>query len=233
MFNLYILLLIFLPSSIMAQESLARHQLRLSIGVGYEDGLLLQKPVIPAIGIGYDYNVSKLLALSFNALTYYRSHNDDPRFEGYFGSNVIGEIRPGFPSISGIGEEELLSNGLIALNTQRTIKAFYLPVDFGITLNLLNRKKHLIGLNAGITVMYSSYNFWKTYFLMDQIILENGVIIDEPSYIALGADFHSITTHLSLKLLYAYKFSNNFSLGLRFSNYFTISESSLFFLFTL
>lgn len=230
-------LLVFLSCSFVlgntfTQEALSRHQLRLNVGLGYEDGLRLPKPLIPALGVGYDYNVSKLLTLSFNVLTYYRSVNDPDPYEEFFSDILIGTLRPGVSPLAGIGVEEALTeNGWRPLNTRNTIKAFYLPVDIGLTLNLLNSKRHLVGFNAGLAIVYASYNFLRNYYSVDQIFLENRSVINEPTIISLGSDFHSITANFSMKLLYAYKFSDNFSLGARFANYHVISDSSIFFLF--
>lgn len=197
-----------------------KHSVRFSMGLGYEDGLILIRTV-PTIGIGYDYQLSKYFSVSANLLSHYRSMPDS-----YFNQDINGQLifdvsAPNivFEDITG-STQPVSGRGLIPIDPTFTIKSLSLPLDVGITFHPINTKRHLLGIGLGMTMTYSSYNWWRDYLPVSRLVLEDGTVIDQYDLVvSLNTEFHSITTGISTKLLYAYKLNEKYQLGIRVGNY--------------
>jgi len=244
---LFALLLWHCSLSAQSTETQHRHHFRFSLGVGYDDGLALLKTV-PAIGLSYERSLSRRFALSANLYSYYRSM-PDYEFDRTWVHNLPiidifarGASQPLFTE----EEEALLNQGVILSSPIHTIKSFSLPIDVGITYYPIQSRRHALGFNVGVGLMYTSSNYWRERFTLIDAVLEDGTALDPiVAVYARHTEFNDLSPQLSLKLMYEYKFKN-YGIGLRLANYgyvalemdffsggFIVWDSSIFFTYKL
>ncbi len=219
--NLIFVFFFFLCQMLPGQSDFSgnKHTLRLSMGLGYEDGLVLLSK-IPTLGIGYEYALNKRFSIASHVLSYYRNMPDS-----YFDKNFNG-TRPTLdliangasgPFITEADRERIRRTGIRRLSPKKTIKSLSLPIDIGIMFYPVNRKRHKIGLNAGLSLTYETYNWWRDYYDGVTITLEDGTVY-ENLFLSLNTEFRNISPGASLKIIYEYYF-DHFGLGFRFGNY--------------
>lgn len=212
-----------------SQVSEPKHSIRMSIGWGYEDGWVsLTK--IPTLGIGYEYALGKRIALSGHLMSYYRNMPDS-----YFDQNLNG-ARPTLdliahgvsgPFITEADLERIQRTGIRRLSPKRTIKSLSLPFDVGITFYPIHSDQHKVGLNAGLSLTYETYNWWRDYYDGVSITLEDGTVYDN-LFLSLNTEFRNLSPGISTKIFYEFHFKD-YGLGGRVSNYnlFSFGQSNL------
>lgn len=246
--ELLLILLLAMPYYLTGQSYTGdyKHHFRFSLGVGYDDGLALLKTV-PAIGLSYERSLSRRFALSANLYSYYRSMPDldfdrTVTQTPYIDIFARGASQPLFTE----QEEALLNQGVILSSPIHTIKSFSLPIDVGITYYPVQSRRHALGFNVGVGLMYTSSNYWRERFTLIDAVLEDGTALDPGVAVyARHTEFNDLSPQLSLKLMYEYKFKN-YGIGLRLANYgyaalemdffssgFIVWDSSIFFTYKL
>ncbi len=198
-----------------------KNSLKFSLGVGYDDGLTLLRTV-PALGFGYERMLNKRFSVASHIFSFYRTMPDsyfDRDLNGRFliDLKARGASQPFFSP----EEEALITRGVIPLDSRNTVKKLSLPVDIGIIYYPINSKRHSLGVNFALCMTYTSHNWWRDYYSIFSLVLEDGTEatpLSNDLMLSLNSEFHSFTPQLSLKLIYEYKFKN-FGTGFRISNY--------------
>lgn len=216
-------LFLFLFYKVQAQKILPiennKHLLRFSLGVGYDDGLVLLAQT-PSLGISYEYQIHHRLALTTHLLSYYRTMPDS-----YFdkspngGHAIVDLIAPGVTGPFATAEdlEQVKQGGIKTLSSHRTIKMLSVPLDVGLTFYPISHTHHKIGLNLAFSMTYESSNWPRDYFEQVTITLEDGTTYDQ-AFLSLNTEFRNWTPGASAKLFYEYHFKE-YALGLRAGNY--------------
>jgi hypothetical protein len=187
--------------------SQGQHNLNLSIGQGFEDGLL-HYPT-PTIGIGYERELNKYFSAYTRLHTFYRRDRDVESLSVRGPS--IGSIEPASQSqfITQDDIEKYRNLGLKDIGNLKTFKALSIPWVLGVKFTPLRYKNNSLNLYAGLLIMYESRNALVEFFAgQADITLSDGEMISSEFTLISEIYFRHIVAAESLGIGYEYQFEN-------------------------
>jgi hypothetical protein len=216
---LLLFILAFLTESIAQNQSNKNQYLSLSLGQGYDDGII-SLTRLPTIGFGYEKELNRFLSLNIRMFSFYRKQPDGHFISDFAGRlpimDVIAENAWG-PFITQADKDKIKNVGVKDFDPSWTVKMLSLPVILGANIYPLNYMNHKLGINLGLGLSYSSYNYSKDFYPVKQITLNDGSVYRD-LYLSMGTEFKNLDFIESIVLLYEYR-SKNIKFGFRFGSY--------------
>jgi hypothetical protein len=215
------IILIITQSFIVAQGKQQKNgYLYLGIGQGYVDGINWVS-AFPTISLGYEKEMNKYFSINFHLNSYYCTFGDSyftDDANGHPIMDILVENAWG-PFITDKEKEKIKNVGIKDLSSENfTIKQYSLPAILNLNFNAIRYKNHNLGLGLGGGFSYSIYNWWKDYFPIKKITLNDGSIYENVQ-LSQGTEFRNIDPFLEyISIFYEYK-SKKFNLGLKFGAY--------------
>ncbi len=216
----YLLLFLHLLTSALSQAQTARsnpsylNQFRISLGLGYEDGLIYLASV-PAFGLSYERVLSKRISLASHLLIYYRTLPDSYT-QGVNGKPVLDQFRgTNSPFLTPTQRQELENAGIKALGPTYTVKFMSVPMDVGVIVYPICRKKHRLGVNLAGSVTYEVHNWFRD---IDSGVLTLKDGTKHEISLSTPTEYRNLSAGINLKLVYDYRFKD-YALGLRTGGY--------------
>ena len=204
----------FLPAQVDSPPS--RHQLCLSTGIAFDDGLSLLAKT-PTLGLGYEYKLGKRWGAAVHMLSYYRSfglHNSVVQ-----GSAAAADfITPlfGGPFVTETDIAHIRNTGIKKISLANPIKFLSIPVDIGLNFYPIVTERHRLGINGCFSLTYESYSMSRSSKPV-VLELEDGTLYQNIFFNSVVQYRHWVSG-LGVKLFYEYHW-DNMAVGLRGGNY--------------
>jgi|GEM_PF-2984899 len=192
-------------NGLLAQKYNNSNSLTLSIGQGFDDGLISVSK-IPTIGVGYERQFNRYFSFYSRSLFYYRRSS---KVSGQvLGIQLLDEASTF--STHPFADKELiednLNRGLQDFSVTYSQKKLSIPLSFGVIFSPLRIKQHSLNLHLGGMIMFESFNFAKDLYSTLTLTTSDGVEYSERYYIPTDTYFRHVILNHTIGVSYEFKF---------------------------
>ncbi len=194
-----------------------RHQVRLSAGVGFDDGLFFSTRA-PAIGVNYEYMLNKRVGLAAHLLSFYRTAKADGQAVSALGATAADLLFSGFwgPFITDEDLRQIESVGIKKITATHLLKYLSVPIDAGINIYPISSRRHRLGINLALALVFES-NTHPSNQRSVELELENGTVYRN-IFFSEHREYRRFVLGAGAKVFYEYHFPKS-AIGLRAGNY--------------